>query len=227
MMQNLVIAIDGPVGSGKSTVARKTAALLGYTYVDSGAMYRAVALKALRQGIPLEATEKMEALAAETRVDLKDAGGRQKVMLDGEDVSEAIRTAEVAQAASRVAQIPGVRRVLVAEQQRLGGQGGIVMEGRDIGSVVFPRAGLKIFLTAAAEVRAQRRWNEMRKKGESVELEELTRQVRERDARDTEREVSPLVCADDAVVIDSSAMEAEEVARTIALLANECLRAPA
>jgi cytidylate kinase len=220
-MPKLVIAIDGPVGSGKSTLARRVAALLGYVYVDTGAMYRSIALKALRRGISLNATDQLASLASETRIDLRAQDGTQQVFLDDEDVSTAIRTAEVAQAASKVAVVPGVRKVLVAEQRRAGERGGVVMEGRDIGSVVFPDAQLKIFLTASPEVRAERRWREHVQKGDVIDLARTVEEVRERDRRDRERSASPLVRAKDAVVVDSSAMEPEEVARLVVLLAKE------
>jgi cytidylate kinase len=142
------------------------------------------------------------------------------VFLDGEDVTGAIRTPDVAQAASRIAVIPGVRHVLVAEQRRAGERGGVVMEGRDIGSVVFPDAQLKIFLTASPEVRAERRWREHQQKGDAIDLARTLEEIRERDRRDQERASSPLVRAADAVVVDSTAMEPEEVARLVAMLAN-------
>src|SRR4029077_7438320 len=169
-MNRLIIAIDGPVGSGKSTLARRVAELLGYVYIDTGAMYRALALKALRRGLSLDATDQLVALARETRIDLRAQDGTQRVFLDGEDVTAAIRTPEVSQVASKVAVVPGVRKVLVAEQRRAGEQGGGVMEGRDIGGVVFPDAGLKIFLTASPEVRAERRWREHQQKDEAIDL---------------------------------------------------------
>jgi len=218
--RKLVIAIDGPVGSGKSTAARRVAQLLGYVYVDTGAMYRAFALKALKRGVPLDDTEKLIALAKETHIDLRPADGELRVMLDGADVTDVIRRREVSLAASKVAIIPGVRHVMVAEQRRAGEQGGVVMEGRDIGSIVFPDAGLKIYLTASPEVRAERRWREHQQKREDISLERTLEEVRERDRRDREREASPLVRAPDAVLVDSSAMDAEEVARLIVLLAQ-------
>jgi CMP/dCMP kinase len=231
-MAGLTIAIDGPAGSGKSTVARQVAAMLGYLYLDSGAMYRAVALKALQRGIPLGDDSHLEALARETHIELKAptpeqeaAGLKNRVFLDGREVTEAIRSGEVAQAASRLAIIAGVREVLVAEQQRSGRGGGVVMEGRDIGTVVFPNAELKIFLDASPEVRAQRRWKEHQEKGESLTLLEVLQEVRERDKRDRERTVSPLVKAKDAVLVDNTAMGIEETARLIVFLANE--RVPA
>jgi CMP/dCMP kinase len=171
-LKKLIIAIDGPVGSGKSTLARRVAQMLGYVYVDTGAMYRALALKALRRGLAFDGNdEKLVALARETRIDLRAEDGTQRVFLDHEDVTTAIRTSEVSQAASKIAVNPGVRHVLVAEQRRAGEQGGVVMEGRDIGSVVFPDAELKIFLTASPETRAERRWREHEQKGDHINLQ--------------------------------------------------------
>ncbi len=221
-MRKLIIAIDGPVASGKSTASRRVAELLGYTYLDSGAMYRGLALKALQRGVPPDSQAALEALARETHIDLrpgKDAGC--VVLLDGTDVTAAIRGPEVSRAASQIAVVPEVRRVLVTEQRRAAQGGGAVMEGRDIGTVVFPDADLKIYLTASPEVRARRRWQEHQEKGEQIALERVVEEVRERDRRDQEREASPLVRAEDAVWVDSTAMEAEEVARLIVMLARE------
>ena len=219
-MKNLIIAIDGPVGSGKSTLARRVAELMGYVYIDTGAMYRAVALKALRNHVPVEDSQALEKLARDTRIDLRVQDGAQRVILDGEDVTAAIRTPDVSQASSKIAVVPGVRHVLVAEQRRAGEQGGVVMEGRDIGSVVFPDAGLKIYLTASPEVRAQRRWREHEAKGDSIDLARTLEEIHERDRRDQERSTSPLVRAPDAVVVDSTAMEPEEAARLVVMLAK-------
>jgi len=220
-MRKLIIAIDGPVGSGKSTVARRVAAMLGYVYVDTGAMYRALGLKAQRNEVALDADDDLARLADETHIDLRNDDGTQRIYLDGADVTTAIRSPEVSQTASKIALIPGVRRVLVAEQRRVGQLGGVVMEGRDIGTIVFPDADLKIYLTASPEVRAQRRWREHQQKGDKVDLARTMEEVRERDRRDVERETSPLKRAEDAVLVDSTAMEAEEVARLIVLLAEE------
>jgi cytidylate kinase len=227
-MRKLTIAIDGPAGSGKSSVARRVASVLGYLYLDSGAMYRALALKALKRGVPLNDEAALERLARETHVELKPptleqekSGAKNCVFLDGVEVTDAIRTGEVAQAASRLATIAGVRRVLVAEQQRAGAGGGVVMEGRDIGTVVFPNAELKIFLDASPEVRSERRWKEHQEKGDDTTLAEVLEEVRERDRRDRERKVSPLVRAADAVLVDNTAMDAEETARLIVLLARD------
>ncbi|MFZ0038647.1 MAG: (d)CMP kinase [Candidatus Acidiferrales bacterium] len=220
-MKKLIIAIDGPVGSGKSTVARRVAEMLGYVYVDTGAMYRALALKARPKGMALDSDDDLARMAADTHIDLRNENGTQRIYLDGTDVTAAIRSPEVSQAASKIAVIPGVRRVLVAEQRRVGQLGGVVMEGRDIGTIVFPDADLKIYLTASAEVRAERRWREHQQKGDAIDLARTMEEVRDRDRRDVERENSPLKRAEDAVLVDSTAMEAEEVARLIVLLSQE------
>jgi cytidylate kinase len=227
-MPKFTIAIDGPAGSGKSSVARLIASALGYLYLDSGAMYRALALKALTRGVPLDDETQLAKLANETHIELRSptpeqerAGIKNRVFLDGKEVTEEIRTPEVAQAASRLATIAPVRAVLVAEQQRAGAGGGVVMEGRDIGTVVFPNAELKIFLEASPEVRAERRWKEHQEKGEDLSLAQVLEEVDERDKRDRERKVSPLVRAGDAVLVDNTAMDAAETARLIVMLARE------
>jgi len=221
-MKELIIAIDGPVGSGKSTLARRVAEMMGYVYIDTGAMYRALALKALRGKIAFDGNDDaLVELAQKTRIDLRADGGAQRVVLDQEDVTAAIRTPEVSQAASKIAVNAGVRHVLVAEQRRAGEHGGVVMEGRDIGSVVFPDAQLKIFLTASPETRAERRWREHQQKGDAIDQQKTLEEIYERDRRDKERTTSPLVRAADAVVVDSTAMEPEEVARLVVMLAKE------
>jgi CMP/dCMP kinase len=227
-MQNLTIAIDGPAGSGKSSVARLVAQMLDYLYLDSGAMYRALALKALHENIALEDEDHLVKLAKKTHIELQPptseqerTGAKNRVFLDGLEVTQAIRTAEVAQAASRLATVGPVREVLVAEQQRAGAGGSVVMEGRDIGTVVFPNAELKIFLEAAPQVRAERRWKEHQEKGEQIALADVLVEVQQRDLRDRERKVSPLVRASDAVLVDNTAMDIEETARLVVLLACE------
>jgi cytidylate kinase len=227
-MPKLTIAIDGPAGSGKSSVARRVAAMLGYLYLDSGAMYRGLALKSLRNKNSPEDEAGLVELAKNTHIELKPpllsqekAGSKNRVFLDGEEIAEQIRTAEVAQAASRLATLAGVREVLVAEQQRAGAGGGVVMEGRDIGTVVFPNAELKIFLEASPDVRAERRWREHQEKGEHFEFDEVQQEVKLRDRRDRERKVSPLVRARDAVLVDNTAMDVEETARLIVMLARQ------
>jgi len=228
-VRKLTIAIDGPAGSGKSSVAQRVAQILGYLYLDSGAMYRALALKALQDnGLALSSEKQLTELAASTSIELKPTppdlvseGVKNQVILDGIDVTQAIRTPEVAQAASQVAVVAKVREVLVAEQQRAGAGGGVVMEGRDIGTVVFPNAELKIFLEAAPETRAERRWKEHKEKGDHLTFAQVLDEVHERDKRDRERKVSPLVRAKDAVLVDNTAMGIEETARLIVMLARE------
>jgi CMP/dCMP kinase len=228
-VRKLTIAIDGPAGSGKSSVAQRVAQILGYLYLDSGAMYRALALKALQDnGLALSSERQLAELATATSIELKPTppqlvseGVKNQVILDGIDVTQAIRTPEVAQAASQVAVVAKVREVLVAQQQRAGAGGGVVMEGRDIGTVVFPDADLKIFLEAAPETRAERRWKEHKEKGEHVSLDQVLDEVHERDKRDSERKVSPLVRAKDAVLVDNTAMDIEETARLIVMLVRE------
>jgi cytidylate kinase len=229
LKKKLTIAIDGPAGSGKSSVARLVAQKLGYMYLDSGAMYRALALNALQGGgTALSSEHELEALARDTQIELRpvpptlqDPCIHNQVFLDGVDVTQSIRTKEVAQAASRVATVAAVRKILVAQQQRAGAGGGVVMEGRDIGTVVFPNAELKIFLEATPEARAERRSKEHIEKGEHVDVETALEEIHQRDQRDTERKVSPLVRAPDAVLIDNTAMDVEETARLIVLLARE------
>jgi len=174
-MKKRIIAIDGPVGSGKTTVARRVADLLGYMHIDSGAMYRALGLKALRTGVPLDNDERLEQLADETQIEMHRNAGRLQVLLDSEDITDHIRTAGVSMAASKVALVPEVRRILVAEQRRAGHHGGVVMEGRDIGTVVFPDADLKIYLDATAEVRAERRLKEHVARGDNMDFDQWSR----------------------------------------------------
>jgi cytidylate kinase len=204
-----VVAIDGPSGAGKSTAGRALAARLGYTYVDTGAMYRALTLKALRAGIAPHAEAGLVALARATAIVLDDGGRR--VRLDGEDVTADIRGREVTLAVSRVSAHPGVRRFMVEWQRRLGREGGVVLEGRDIGTAVFPDAEAKFFLDADPRRRARRRQAELRAAGTEVDLNELEREIRARDQADSTRADSPLVRASDAVVLDSTELAPDEV----------------
>ncbi len=224
--KGLVIAIDGPVGAGKSTVAKLVAQKLGYLYVDTGAMYRAVALKALRLGMDINDPIVMAMLAEATDIQLQQQDdGSVRVFLDGEDVTEAIRTPEVSEASSIVSAHEGVRKVLAERQKAMAELGGVVMEGRDIQTVIAPDAEVKIFLTASLEERAKRRWLELQQKGVSVIYEEVLQEVKERDERDKSRAIAPLKKAPDAVEIDTTKMTPEEVADKIVELA--CKRASA
>ena len=210
MKQN-VIAIDGPAGAGKSTVARQVAQQLGFVYVDTGAMYRAVTWRALRGG--LDSTDAAAVSELTARIDVRFAKSPVglRIMADGEDVTEAIRTPAVTATVARVSQIPAVRRAMVRLQRELAAAGGAVLDGRDIGTVVVPDACCKIFLTATAAERARRRWLEMREKGFEPELAELRREMEERDRQDSERELAPLVQATDAVALDTTGLGIEAV----------------
>lgn len=213
-MKKIIVAIDGYSSCGKSTMAKELARNVGYVYVDTGAMYRAVSLYALRNGIIADgAIDEKRLREAIGGIDISfktNADGKQETYLNGENVEQAIRTLEVANGASRVSAIGFVRRELVRQQQRMGAQKGIVMDGRDIGTVVFPEAELKLFLTASPEVRAQRRYDEMKAKGHAADYAQVLANVKERDYRDTHRAESPLRQAADAVLIDNSHMTPAE-----------------
>ncbi|MBI4459300.1 MAG: (d)CMP kinase [Acidobacteria bacterium] len=220
MRKRLTIAIDGPSGAGKSTVARMLAERLGYGYVESGAMYRALALAALETGTRLEDSAALAALAEKLEMRFVREGGSNRLLLNGRNVTEAIRSAEVTKASSLVSAHPEVRKRLVESQRELGRDGGVVMEGRDIGTRVFPDADLKIFLEAAPEARADRRYREMADKS-GTSLEEVLREMAERDQRDQLREASPLVPAEDAIKIDTTGLTVEEVVEKILSLATQ------
>ena len=215
------IAIDGPAASGKSTTAQRVAKALGYTYIDSGAMYRAVTLAALENGIPVTDAEKVGQLAAQLRIEIVSDGGTPRILLNGKDVSDAIRQPVVTQHINPVAANPIVREVLVARQREMGRHGGVVMDGRDIGTVVFPDAELKIFMSASAEERARRRVKEFRERGEQVDYDAVLQEIRQRDAADQNRAVGPLRKADDAIEIDTTNMSIDEQVQTIVRLARE------
>ncbi|REJ79593.1 MAG: (d)CMP kinase [Acidobacteria bacterium] len=220
----MIIAIDGPSGAGKSTLGKRLAKELGLLYLDTGAMYRAVALYAVRQGTDTANKDEMTRAADEVEISLKGDPENLAVLLNGEDVSEAIRTPEVGQTASVISTHTGVRRALVERQRQLGdnAEDGAVLDGRDIGTVVFPNADHKFFLTAKPEARAKRRFEEDAAKGRAVSLERTIDEIAKRDQRDATREDSPLTIAEDAVVIDTSEMGIEEVfERMIAIVRSE------
>jgi cytidylate kinase len=217
----VIIAIDGPSGAGKSTLAKRLARDLGFTYLDTGALYRALALKVLRQGVDLADDARMAELIGSTAIDLREERGKLEVLMDGQDVAGDIRTPEVSQMASKASALKSVRARLLELQRDLGKRGSVVAEGRDIGTVVFPDAEVKIFLDASIGERARRRSQELRAAGRSVQLEETLREMEERDKRDSERDLAPLCQAADAVRVDSSAVDAEQVAAIVLELVNQ------
>lgn len=220
-MKKIIVAIDGYSSCGKSTIAKALAKHAGYTYVDTGAMYRAIGLYTLRQGLSTDAAIIAALPAIQVGFVLTD--GAQHVTLNGEDVEAYIRTLEVGNTASRISQIKEVRAFLVAQQQAMGTEKGIVMDGRDIGTVVFPKAELKLFLTARPEVRAQRRYDELVGKGETPDFNAVLADVNDRDYRDTHRAESPLRQAEDAVVVDNSDLTPDEQMEKIIALFEKAI----
>ena len=217
-MNGFAIAIDGPAGAGKSSVARAVARTLNATYLDTGAMYRAVGLYMMKSGVPLDMPALIAAHADDAHVDVRYENGVQHIDLNGEDVSDAIRENAVSAAASAVSAVPRVRELMVARQREIAAKTDVVMDGRDIGTRVLPAAPLKIFLTARAEVRAQRRYLELEGRGEKVDLDTLLAEIKQRDYNDAHRAVSPMVPAADAILLDSSDMtEAEVISHVVAL----------
>ncbi len=211
-----IVAIDGPSGAGKSTISRMLARLLNFTHIDTGAMYRCIALAALRRGIDPEDEAALAELCERVKIDFKRQDGQQRVILDGEDVSGEIRTPAVSLLTSRVSSVAAVREKMVAMQREMGREGGVVLEGRDIGSVVFPDAGIKFFLTASAQERGARRYRELREQGHEVDLQQTIDEVISRDQADSSRQHSPLTQAEDAILVDSTDMTIEQVVEMMA-----------
>lgn len=221
MKPELIVAIDGPSGSGKSTLSRLLAAALDYTNIDTGAMYRSVGLAAHRAGIDPADEQALGALCAGLAIEFVRSNTQERVLLDGEDVSEAIRTPQMSLMASRVSACSAVREAMVRLQRGMGEQGGVVLEGRDIGTVVFPGAEVKFFLLASAAERGRRRFEELRAKGLEVDLQQTIAEVEQRDAADSNREHAPLVQAADALAIDTTSMTIDEVLHRMLTVVQE------
>ncbi len=218
--RRIIIALDGPAGSGKSTTARKIAHTLGYVYIDTGAMYRAITLAALRAGAAIH-NDALQTIVQTSRIELLPSAEGQRTLLNGEDVSTEIRSREVTETVSSVSALGVVRSAMVECQRELGNAGGVVMDGRDIGTVVFPQAELKIFLVASLEERARRRLAELGASAANITLDEMCAQLRERDRQDSEREISPLTKATDAIEIDTSSLSIDEQVSQILAFAEE------
>lgn len=209
------IAIDGPAGAGKSTIAKILAKELGFIYVDTGAMYRTMALACYREGIKAEEKDKVIEKCSNVKISLRHENGLQKVYLGDEDVSDEIRQEVIGNMTSAIAVYGPVREILVAMQKELAENNNVVMDGRDIGTAVLPNADLKIYLTASSRTRAERRYKELIEKGKECNIDEIEKDIKERDDRDMNREISPLVKAEDAVLVDSSDMDISQVVETI------------
>lgn len=216
----MIITIDGPVAAGKTTLSKHLADRLGFSLLDTGAIYRAVALASRRQNIDWSEEPSVATVASQLRIEFRWIDGTNQVLIEGEDVTEAIRTPEMSQGASLVSALPAVRRALLDLQRQLGEQGNIIAEGRDIGTVVFPHADLKIFLTARPEIRARRRHQEWLRKGIDDSYEDVLEALKQRDARDESRPVAPLVPALDSILVDSSELSIEQVVTQVLELAD-------
>lgn len=217
----LNIAIDGPAGAGKSSIAKEAARRLGFIYVDTGALYRTVALNAIRNNVSLNDPAAIAKTLPNAKISLAFADGTQRVMLNGEDVSEQIRTPDVSAGASKVSAVPAVRQYLFDLQKNLAAENDCLMDGRDIGTVVLPNAQLKVFLTASPEERARRRWNQLKEAGTEADYDEILKDVNQRDYQDTHREIAPLKQADDAILLDTTHMNFEEVVAELLRLTEE------
>lgn len=220
-MKKITIAIDGPAASGKSTTAREVARRLGYTYIDTGAMYRAVTLKALNSGTSVHEIEKVAELAEKIKIKFGKNYHKTIIYMDEEDVSDAIRTPQIDQQISPVAANPKVRKIMVKKQQEMGKQGGVVLDGRDIGTVVFPNAQLKIYMVASVEERAMRRKKDLEQNGVEIDLDMIVRDISYRDQQDTGRRHGPLKKAKDAIIIDTTRLSVEEQVNVIVELARK------
>lgn len=220
-MKKIIIAIDGPAGAGKSTVAQIVGQRLNYTYIDTGAMYRAIAWKVLQDGLAVNDTASIINIAHSITINLAYVDGKTKVFVDEYDVTAEIRNPSVSSIVPEIAQIAAVREAMVRLQQVMAEQGGVVMDGRDIGTHVLPNADIKIFLTASIEERAQRRWRELTDKGFIVSLEELTKDIAARDKKDCERDISPLIQAPDAILLDTTAISIEQAVIAILTICKE------
>lgn len=218
-----IVAIDGPAGVGKSTTARALAQRLGYVLVDTGALYRGVALAARERGIPWEDEAAVTALSRDIELSfVSQEDGTPRLLLDGRDRADEIRTPEISTGASRVSAYPGVRRALLGIQRELGRHGGVVLEGRDIGTVVFPDAEVKLFLTASAEERARRRVKDLQDRGMTTDRDQVLAQIRARDEADSSRAIAPLRPAEDAVILDSTSLDLEAVVQHVLELVRSC-----
>jgi cytidylate kinase len=215
MEHRLIIAIDGPAASGKSTTAQRLALRLGYIYLDTGAMYRACALQAQISGVSLEDEDAVAAMLKDIDVRIETSGEKNVILLGGKDVSEDIRANAISKLSSDISALPAVRYRMVELQRQMGAKGGVILDGRDIGTFVFPDADIKFFLTASPEIRARRRWLEMQKKGINKEYDEVLRELEERDRNDAGRALAPLSIAEDAIVIDTGDMSVEEQVDTL------------
>jgi len=224
-MRRPIVAIDGPAASGKSTTARLVAERLGYRWVDTGAMYRALALKVVREKIKPWEEGRLREMLGRTEVRLEEGDGGLRVLLDGEDVTDLVRSPEVTRAVSWVCALPFVREAMVQLQRRMAAGGGVVMEGRDIGTIVVPDAEVKVFLDADVRERARRRWRELREKGMDVSLEDVERELEERDRKDSAREHSPLRRAPDAILVDTTNLSVEEQVERIVRMVKAYVQA--